>query len=120
MIRNLNPANTGYVTGQLMVWVALFAGVLKCWSISRRPTPNRKCALALMFVLLAFVLAGCVGTLMRNLGKSPEVAGITGLAGLGVLGLFVTSLVLAILGLIEFSNLPDTCSQGRAQAIGGL
>ena len=120
MFRDLNPADAGYVTGQLMVWLALFAGVLKCWSISRRPTTNRKCALALMFILLAFVLAGCVGVLARILGKSPEFTVVTGLVGLVVLGLFVTSLVLAILGLIEFSNRPDAFSQGRAQAIWAL
>src|SRR6266571_2747225 len=120
MLRNVNSADAGYVTGQVMVWLALFAGVLKCWLISRRPTTNRKCALALMFVLLAYALAGCVGTLSRILVKSPEVTIVTGLVGLVVLGLFVTSLVLAILGLMEFSNRPEAFSQGRAQAIWAL
>ncbi|PYJ62277.1 MAG: hypothetical protein DME24_04310 [Verrucomicrobia bacterium] len=73
-----------------------------------------------MFVLLAIALAGCVGILIRVLGKSPEIVVVSGLIGLLMLGLLVTGFVLAILGLLEFSNRAGAFSQGRAQAIWAL
>ena len=119
-LADADPANTGYVVGQSMAWLAFLAGALKCWSISRRPTTNRKCALALMFVLLGFFFAGFLGTLIRVVGTSPVLALVSGLIGLVMLGLVMTGLVLAILGLVEFSSRKDAFSQGRAQAIWAL
>src|SRR5437762_7605604 len=120
MYSNVNPTDAGYVTGQLIVPLAFLAGGLKCWSISRRPGTNRKCALALMFVLLALALAGCLGILIRILGHSPGTIVVSGLIGLVMLGSLVTGFVLAILGLVEFSNRAGAFSQGRAQAIWAL
>jgi transglutaminase-like putative cysteine protease/tetratricopeptide (TPR) repeat protein len=117
MLGNLDSANTSYLTGQLVVWVGLLAGVLKCWSISRRPATNRKCALGLMFVLLAFLFATCVGTLAKIFGPSPALSAVIGLTGLGVFGALVTAIVLAIVGLVELSHRAEAFSQGRSQAV---
>jgi len=43
--------NIGHVFGQLFFFGLIVAGILKCWSISRRPTTNTKCALGLMLLL---------------------------------------------------------------------
>jgi probable addiction module antidote protein len=116
----VNPNDAGRIAGQAFVWIALLAGALKCWSISRRPTTNTKCALALMLVLLGFVVAASVGVLMQNAGTSPAMVAIRGLLALMMLGLMVTAIVLAILGLIEFPRPPRVFVQGRAQAIWAL
>ena len=108
------------MTGQVIVWVALLVGVWKCWSISRRPTTNTKCALALMLILLGFLVASLAGMLMQSVGTSPVIAVVGGLVGLMMLGVMVTAIVLAILGLIELSRQPGAFTQGRAQAIWAL
>lgn len=116
----VNPTDAGRTAGQAFVWIALIAGALKCWSISRRPTTNTKCALALVLMLLGFLAAASVGLLVQNVGTSPVMVAVRGLLGLMMLGLMVTAIVLAILGLIEFSRPPRAFVQGRAQAIWAL
>ena len=121
MFSEVNAATeAGRIAGQLFVWVALLAGVLKCWSISRRPATNTKCALSLMIVLLAFAVAGCVGAMTKMVGPSPLLVVVSGILGLALIGLIVTAIILAILGLVEFSNRRDAYIQGRAQAIWAL
>lgn len=113
----VTPTDAGRVAGQAFVWIALLAGTLKCWSISRRPTTNTKCALALMLMLLGFLVAASVGLFAQSIGSSPVIVAVRGLLGLMMLGLIVTAIVFAILGLIEFARPPRVFIQGRAQAI---
>ncbi|MFO1513595.1 MAG: DUF3857 domain-containing protein [Verrucomicrobiota bacterium] len=117
MFGEVSAEDAGRMTGQAVVWLALLAGAWKCFSISRRPTTNAKCALALMFVLLAMFIAGCLGYLIRISERSPGIILVSGLTGLLTLGLLVTALVLGILGLVEFSKQPGTFNQGRSQAV---
>jgi len=118
MLSEVNAATeSGRIAGQIFVWVALFGGALKCWSISRRPATNTKCALSLMVVLLAFALAGGLQELMKNYGPSSGLAFASGILGLGMMAGLVTAIVLAILGLVECSKQRDLYTQGRAQAI---
>lgn len=118
MLSEVNAATeSGRVAGQIFVWVALLAGALKCWSISRRPATNTKCALSLMVVLLSLIVAGSLGAVMKQIGSSPAMAFAGGILGLALLATMVAAIVLAILGLVEFSKQPDVYSQGRAQAI---
>ena len=121
MLSEVNAATeSGRIAGQIFVWVALLAGALKCWSISRRPATNTKCALSLMIVLLAFVVASCVGAMTKALGHTPLLAVASGILGLVMIGLMITAIILAILGLVEFSGRRDVYTQGRAQAIWAL
>jgi tetratricopeptide (TPR) repeat protein len=109
--------DAGRIAGEIFVWVALLAGVLKCWSISQRPATNTKCAVSLMLVLLSFVYAGCAQEIMRKFAPSPGLLIVRSVVGLGMIGMLVTSIVLAILGLVEFSSRRELYAQGRAQAI---
>ncbi len=108
---------TGRWVGEISVWVALLAGAWKCWSISRRPATNTKCALSLMLLLLSFVYSGGTRELMKQFTPSLALAMAGGLTGLGMLAIIVTAIVLAIVGLVEFSTNPGKYNQGRAQAI---
>lgn len=116
----VTPNDAGRFTGQAFVFIALLGGVWKCWSISRRPTTNTKCALSLMFVLLAFLVASTMGILVQGFGTAPLMSVVTGLLCLTMLGLMATAIVLAILGLTEFSTQRGAFNQGRAQAIWAL
>ncbi|HVV71412.1 MAG TPA: hypothetical protein VHI52_07935, partial [Verrucomicrobiae bacterium] len=118
MLSEANAAtDPSQIAGQVFVWVALLAGALKCWSISRRPATNTKCALSLMFVLLVFPAAGSVALVTKALGDSALVPVAFAVLGVVVLGLVIAALVLAILGLVEYSQKRDIYTQGRAQAI---
>ena len=121
MLSEVNNAyDSGRIAGQIFVWAALLGGALKCWSISRRPATNAKCAHSLMIVLLACMVAGCFGTLLKEFGPSPAVAFAGGILGLGMIAGLVAGIVLAILGLVEYSKKRDVYTQGRAQAIWAL
>lgn len=121
MLSEVNTAfESGRIAGQILFWIVMFGGALKCWSISRRPAANTKCALSLMIVILAFMLAAGVGTLKREFVTSPALALAGGILGLGMMASFITALVLAILGLVEISKDRGQYTQGRAQAIWAL
>ena len=118
MLSEVNTATeSGRIAGQVFIWIILLAGALKCWSISRRPATNTKCALSLMIVFLAFILASGAGALMKSFGTSPGLALVGGILGLGMLAALITAIVLAILGLADCSSQRGTYTQGRAQAI---
>jgi tetratricopeptide (TPR) repeat protein len=108
------------MVGQALVWIALLVGSWKCWSISRRPATNAKCALALMFMLLGFLGGSSLGILGQLFGTPPVMAAIGALLGFAMLGLTAAAIVFAILGLFEFSRHPGVFVQGRAQAVWAL
>jgi len=119
-LAEVTPTEAGRFTGQAIVWIALLGGAWKCWSISRRPTTNTKCALSLMILLLAFVVGSSAGIFASSVGTSPVMAVVIELVSLLTLGMVATVIVLAILGLIELSTRPGVFVQGRAQAIWAL
>src|SRR5437762_2767840 len=98
LLGELGAEEAGRLTGQVFGTVAFLAGAWKCWSISRRTTTNSKCALSLMFVLLAWPMGMVTGLLMRWIGPSPFVAIVTVLSALIMIALVVVTIVLAILG----------------------
>jgi hypothetical protein len=73
-----------------------------------------------MLVLLAIGVAGGVGALIRVSGTSPGLTVLRGILGLGMMAALVTAIVLAVLGLLEFSKQSDVYKQGRAQAVWAL
>ena len=88
-----DSAAGGALIGQGLVWFGLIAGVWKCWSISRRSTTNAKCVLALMFVLLAFLVAAPVGAIKRIPTAGPVLAILVALLGLLMVALAVAPIV---------------------------
>lgn len=108
---------SGRIVGLILFWGALLAGALKCWTISRRPNTNTKCALSLMMILLAFMIAAIFGQMAKEVGGSRWMALLGAIAGLGMMGLLVAGAVLAILGLVEYSKRREVYTQGRMQAI---
>ena len=111
-----NPEDTGPVAGRVFVFICLVAGALKCWKISQKPTANRKCVLALMVLLLAFVSFAVIGLMPKSLFPSPGQRLIMGLLNMISVGLIMTAIILAILGLTENAKQPGVFAQGKLQA----
>jgi len=91
----------------------LVAGIAKCWSISRRPTTNKKCVLGLMLLLVAWVISFCRTALIALI---PVPASVALFVALGSFGVAMAAAVLAAAGLHECSR-TAYYTQGKAQAI---
>lgn len=113
-LAEIDAATAGNITGAIVATVLPLAGALKCMRISRRPATNRKCALALMFLLLGWAMLSFAGLMTKMFPKEWYLALILGLPACA---LILTGFVLAIIGLIEFGQQPGVFTQGRAQAI---
>src|SRR5688572_12536527 len=91
-----DPQSAGYaagqVAGQVIMLLAVAAGLYKCWSISRRPQTNTKCVLALAIFLVVWLVSGVVGALGRRMGEGPPPL-VIGLLGIGAFALIVTAVV---------------------------
>ena len=81
ILAELEPYTAGHVVGQGLVFLGLLAGVLKCWSISRRPTTNAKCVLGLMFMLWAFLVSCSLAVLTQAVGFQPAGTLLRGVLG---------------------------------------
>ncbi|PWU20496.1 MAG: hypothetical protein C5B50_03825 [Verrucomicrobia bacterium] len=104
----------GYRVGQFLFF-ALLAGA--CWwvyTIARRPRTNKKCALALLLELGACFAASIVAVIAKAV---PGLAVLNLLVGLLLVAASLASVVLAIIGLIEYADRKGVFKQGRAQAI---
>ena len=110
----------GRVTGQIFVVVLLLFGIFKCVSISKRPTTSSKCVWALALLLIACLLPTVVDIVAGGATQSAGYRVALGFVGLLAMGLIVASVVLAIVGLVEFSSARKRFVQGRAQAIWAL
>lgn len=120
LLGEISSEEAGRYTGELLVVVGLVAGIWKCWSISRRTTTNSKCVLGLMFVLLGWFMSVITVLVTRWLGPSPFMGVVMGMFGLALMAMIVAAIVLAIIGLLEFSRQPGVFTQGRSQAIWAL
>jgi tetratricopeptide (TPR) repeat protein len=105
------------VAATLIPSLIILWGASKCYIISLRPNTNRKCALALMFALFPLFLFYTLGALAPSLHESSSLPLIRALFLLVALGLSITAIVLAILGLSEYSIQKGVFIQGRSQAI---
>ena len=99
----MNPPSSastaGFVIGLITFEAALIVPlILNFIALGKRST-NKKCALAVIFVLSSWLLCSLGGIAQRQVGANPLLAGILGLAALGGM---VASIVLAIIGLVEF------------------
>src|SRR5262245_36345342 len=86
---------------QLTVILGMLIGIAKCWSISRRPTTNAKCVLALQLVLigwLSWIGYLCLSTII---GAPLPFALLVSIASSGII---LAAAVLAVVGLQEYSR----------------
>jgi len=109
--------DSGRVLGQVFLFILILAGILKCWSISRRPTANTRCALALMFVLCGLIASGATGLLRGSSLEYQIRAPLTLVLSLCLFGCLAAGIILAIIGLVEISQKPTEYTQGKNQAI---
>jgi len=117
LLGEMDAEAIGRVVGtSLIPALIILFGVSKCHTISLRPSTNRKCALALMFALFALFGTYLLGAITKLLITSAHFHTINLLALTVTLGLSVTTLVLGIRGLVEYSKQPGQYDQGRAQA----
>ena len=111
----------------LLLIVCLVAAIIKCWSLSRRPTTNFKSVFALMLFFsgwLALFGIACLAALTRSpnqISSRPPgmYVGIL-LGSLLWMGLLLSSFIMAIIGLVECTNTRARYRQGFAQAIATL
>lgn len=108
--------STGWVCGAVFWPLLMLVGVIQCAKIAKRPTASALCAWALGLVFLGWGLA-VLGMQAAKMIDDPAVSKFVSL-GLVVLMLIlmVASLVLAIVGLVQYRGY----TQGRAQAIWAL
>src|SRR5215831_2867654 len=102
----------GRVAGQLTVLIGVALGIVKCISISRRPTTNFKCVFSLGLVFGAWLLFGLIGVIQRA-----NLVPLVGLLSLLAMGSVLAAFILAIVGLAEYAERKGKYYQGRAQAI---
>ena len=119
MLSEVNAAfESGRITGQIFVWVALFGGCLEMLiNLTSAGDQYEMCPLADDRMSGMYSCWGGFGTLTREFGTSPAVAFAGGILGLGMLAGLVAAIVLAVLGLVECSKQRDLYTQGQAQAI---
>jgi len=113
----MSPESTARAAGQVFGLVLLTAGILKCWSISKRPTTSTKCVLSLLLVLSAWWLTSAG---MLWLVPSPALRPLFGVVALLAFGLITAAIIVSVLGLVDYEKEPGKYVQGRAQAIWAL
>lgn len=117
IVATMTPDQAGYRFGQLVMLALLGVGAFKCWSISRRPATNTKCALGLMFMLGAWWVIALASACF---GSSVPLRPLVVLFTLGGFALMLSSVILSIIGLVEYAQAAARYQQGRAQAIWAL
>ncbi len=108
----------GYYTGRTVFVLLIVAGILKCISLARKPNCNAKCAISLALMLGTFALASALQAIVAMVPDMSLIAGPV--LGLLIFGCFVTGIVFAIMGLIEYSKNRELYIQGKGQAITAL
>lgn len=108
---------TGLIIGQCVPVVLFSAAALKCYSISRRPTTNAKCCLALMFFFIGWILA-----MLPQIAVTADLdhSIVFGIAMLAFSACILLSLIFGVIGLTELRAHPGRWVQGRRQAIWSL
>jgi tetratricopeptide (TPR) repeat protein len=107
--------HAGQVAGRILAYVLLAALAGKCFSIARRPAANTKCALSLGVLLCSLGVASLIGTVVGQLSPALRVLAVLG--GFATLLVIIATVVLAIVGLVEYRTANGRYTQGRAQAI---
>jgi hypothetical protein len=105
----------GVLVGQITALLMLLVGSLKCLSMLRRPTVNRKCLLALGVVLAGWGI-GTAGAIFGD--RLPAVSFLVLPSRLLSLASYAVGMSLGIAGLIDLRSRSAAIPlQGKAQAI---
>ncbi len=114
LFSEMTPEQIGHFTGKYVFWgLILVAGLLKCAKIARRPSTSTLCVLSLAFFLLCWLFS----LLCQDSIETPLAL----LLYRGVVvALLLCSLVLGIVGLVDYRRHRDIYTQGKAQAIWGI
>ncbi len=117
-----DATETSRSCGMLFAILLLFAGILKCLQIIRRPTTNTLCVLSLTLVLIAWVgfsiLGNAIAPKVAQSDQSPRIFMIVG--WMVLFCMVVTAFVLGIIGLVDYQQHKDEYRQGRHQAVWGI
>lgn len=106
----------GRLCGGVFWPLLMLAGVVKCIQIAGRKEASALCAWALALVFLGWGIATAANVASKMI-DTPELSHLVQYFGIGVMLLLsITSLVLAIIGLVQYRGY----TQGRAQAIWAL
>ena len=109
----------GQWSGRIVAVLLTLAGLMKCYSILRRPGTNAKCLISLMCVLGALCISGVLG-IAGVLIKNETVGSLLKLVNAGTaVGLLLGTIVLGMLGLMECQE-RRKYKQGPAQAMWAL
>src|SRR4051812_46184776 len=103
MFAEMNSETAARAAGQVFGLLVLTAGILKCWSISRRPTTSTKCVISLLLVLSAWWISSA-GALW--LASSPTLRPLFGVVVLGTFCLITASIIVSVLGLVDYEKEP--------------
>ncbi|HEY2952544.1 MAG TPA: hypothetical protein VGK40_08180, partial [Verrucomicrobiae bacterium] len=116
--------DTAYVMGRILGLVVMggliLFGLGKCFVLLRRPTANAKCLISLMLVLAGFLIPMVASVVIPRQADSVTLHGVYGVIGLLLFGLFVTAIILAVIGLVEYYRKPRVYEHGSGPAIASL
>lgn len=113
LLAKMAPEEVGRLGGVGFVFFLLFAGVAKCVQISQRPTTSALCVSSLACFLAAWMIS-TIRTAMNPVGATNALI-------LVVFALLIlASLILGIVGLIDYRRQPGRYDQGKGQAIWGI
>jgi tetratricopeptide (TPR) repeat protein len=116
----LTAYEIGQWTGRIAAVLLTAAGLLKCYSILRRPTANSKCILSLMCVL-GTLLISSMSVTAGALVTSERAGALLKLINAGIaVCLLLAAIVLGIFGLTECQERRRGYKQGPAQAMWAL
>ena len=109
----------GHWSGRIVAVLLTLAGLIKCYSVLRRPGTNAKCLISLMCVLGALCLSSVLG-IAGVLTKNETVGSLLRLVNAGTaVCLLLGAIVLGMLGLMECQE-SRKYKQGPAQAMWAL
>ena len=113
LLAELPPEEIGRHTGRIVVYLLLLAGIIKCVKISRRPTTSAICVSSLTVFLCGWLMSALAGNHVES--RFAQF-----LIFIALIVFWVTSIVLGIVGLIDYSRNKEEFTQGRKQAWWGI
>ena len=118
--QSTTPEAFGASIATLAFFMLVFAGIVKCIQIMRRPKTNTPCVLSLTFFLTAWLISPIPKSVVGE--SSAAYLPVAVVVWLTFFCLIVASLVLGIIGLMQYAKgkADNRWVQGKAQAIWGL
>lgn len=113
IIAELTPEEIGRVAGKFVAISLMLAVIAKCVQISRRSTTSGLCVSSLTCLFIAWLL-GMVEQLVDETPLSEAIFAV------GFVVLLLTSLILGVIGLIDYRRQAERFVQGKTQAIFGI